>query len=244
MPSLATLLAVLAGALPVIAGLAYLSIRPNATHLREALWVAALLGALVAVPIAAAELLIALPLDTFASVHVRSAFHALFVAAIPEEVGKLLIFILLVLRHEDFTKPIHAVFLGLAVALGFAGIENVLYVTDASDWAATALARLMSALPMHAATGLIMGYFAARAVAEPARRGHALAAMVAGPIAIHAAYDYPVFVLVEMGVFHGIPLSAQTAPFFAMFLTVLVAIAVTSVAIVTRLPRLSAAPRD
>lgn len=234
----ASTLPVAAGALPIIACLAYLSTRPAARHLREVLWVAALLGALVAVPVAATELVIALPLPSIDNIFMRSAFHALLVAAIPEELGKFFILVLLVLRHEDFTHPAQAVLLGTAVALGFAGIENILYVTDATDWAATAIARLISALPMHGATGLVMGYFAALAATTPHRRNVYILAMLGAPIALHAAYDFPVFVLVEMGVFHGAPLSAQTAPFFALFVAVLVVIAASGAYIISRFPTL------
>ncbi len=240
---ISTTFAVAAGASPIIIAIAYLSIRPGAYHLREALWIACLLGALVAVPIAAAELMIGVSIAAFDGLFLRSAFHALFVAAVPEELGKFLILMLLVLRHEDFTRPAQAVFLGTAVALGFAGIENVLYVTDAADWAATAVARLISAVPMHAATGLVMGYFAALAAAFPSRRVPYMAAMLGGPIALHAAYDFPVFVLVEMGVFNGMPLSAQTVPFFSLFVGVLVIIVATGAVIVSRLPALHAAAR-
>ncbi len=207
----------LVGALPIIATLAYLSLRPGTEFLREALWIAALLGALAAVPIAATELLVALPIPSLSDIYLQSAVHALLIAAIPEEVGKFIILTLLVLRHEDVTRPTQAIVLATAVSLGFAGIENALYVAESNTWATTAVARLVTALPMHAATGLVMGYFAARAAAYPHARGWNTALMLLAPIALHAGYDFPVFVLLQIGVFSGGPLTPQGIPFLTMF---------------------------
>ena len=49
--------------------------------------------------------------------------------------------------------------LGVAsVALGFALLENVLYVFAAADrWPATALSRMTTAVPVHALIGLVLG---------------------------------------------------------------------------------------
>lgn len=228
-------LPVFVGALPIIATLAYLSLRPGARHLREALWLAALLGALAAVPIAAVELLIALPLPSFSDIYLHSAVHALLVAAIPEEVGKYLILTLFILRHEDFTRPTQAIALATAVSLGFAGIENVLYVADSDTWATTAVARLVSALPMHAAAGLIMGYFAAQAAADPQARTRNTALMLLVPIALHAGYNFPVFVLLQIGAFSGAPLTPQGVPFLTMFVGALLIVVGSAFLVISRI---------
>ncbi len=224
----------LIGALPIIATLAYLSLRPGTEYLREALWIAALLGALAAVPIAAAELILALPIPNLTDIYLQSAVHALLIAAIPEEVGKFIILTLLVLRHEDFTRPTQAIVLATAVSLGFAGIENALYVAESDTWATTAIARLVSALPMHAATGLVMGYFAARAAVFPHSRGWNIALMLLVPTALHAAYNFPVFVLLQIGVFSGGPLTPEGVPFLTMFVGALLIVVASAFFVVSR----------
>ncbi len=195
----------------------YFSTHRNWQNVREAIWIAFGLGVVVAIPIAATEFLVALPFQSADNLRLISGVRALVVAAIPEETGKLLVLVYLVMRHEDFSRPVHAIALATAVSLGFAAIENVLYVVDAPDWAATALARSFTALPMHAAAGLVMGYFASRAVANPHHRGRYAALMLAAPIALHAGYDYPVFVLVGMGAFSGIPITSATSPYLFLF---------------------------
>lgn len=197
--------------------LIYFSTHQNWLTVREAIWVAFGLGVIVAVPIAAAEYLIALPFQGLVNIPLFSAVKAFAIAAVPEETGKFLILVFFVMRHEDFSRPVQAIAFATAVSLGFAAIENVLYVVDAHDWAATALARSLTALPMHTATGLVMGYFASLTISSPQHRVRYGVLMLAVPIVLHTAYNFPVFVLVSMGAFSGVPVDASASPYFLLF---------------------------
>ncbi|MHA1565044.1 MAG: PrsW family intramembrane metalloprotease [Alphaproteobacteria bacterium] len=202
---------------PLALVLLYFSTHPVWRSIREAVWVAFGLGVVVAIPIAAAEYLVALPFQGLVSGPVFSAVKAFAIAAIPEETGKLLILVFLVMRHEDFSRPVQAIALATAVSLGFAAIENVLYVLDASDWAATALARSLTALPMHAATGLVMGHFACLTVSAKRHRYLYGILMLAVPVLLHTAYNFPVFMLAGLGAFSGAPIDPTTSPYYLLF---------------------------
>ncbi|WP_158814957.1 tetratricopeptide repeat protein [Methylocapsa sp. S129] len=87
--------------------------------------------------------------------------------------------------------------LGVAsVALGFALLENVLYVFAAADrWPATALARMATAVPIHALIGIVLGGGLVRAESEPRGAMRTLLIMRAWLIAalLHGFYDFPLF---------------------------------------------------
>ncbi len=220
---------------PLALVLLYFSAHPNWRLIREAVWVAFGLGIIVAIPIAATEYLLALPFQGLASGPLLSAIKALVIAAIPEESGKLLIFVFFAMRHEDFSRPVQAIALATATSLGFAAIENVLYVVQASDWAATAMARSLTALPMHAATGLVMGYFAYLAVSARRHRARYRILMLAVPIALHAAYNFPVFVLAGLGAFSGASVNPATSPYYLLFILILATCIATMVTVALRM---------
>ena len=109
-------------------------------------------------------------------------------AAVPEELFKFAVLWLWVRR-----QPVHGLVYGATASLGFAALENALYV--ASGGVGTALMRAVTAVPSHALTGAIMGAFAGRAVFGPGRSpaspalGVALVGLLAA-IALHGAYDF------------------------------------------------------
>ena len=88
-----------------------------------------------------------------------------FLTAAPLEEGlKFLVLYFLVYKMKDFNEPIDGIVYGVCVSLGFATLENFYYVY-AIDWGSqstsmsVAYLRAFSAVPMHALTGCIMGYF-------------------------------------------------------------------------------------
>jgi protease PrsW len=95
---------------------------------------------------------------------------------------------------------------GAAAGLGFAAYENLAYlVQHAEMWRALAALRSVLTVPFHGALGVIAGAYLAIA-----RSGTALGAhrfhrdwarissyflMVAGPVALHAGFDFPLLML-------------------------------------------------
>ena len=88
--------------------------------------------------------------------------QAFLSAAVPEELSKLLCLIFLALRHVDAEQERDSILIGVYIGLGFAIIENFLYVTNSIDWAATGAVRAVLSVPGHVSWGLIMGYFVSR----------------------------------------------------------------------------------
>ncbi|WP_025899423.1 PrsW family glutamic-type intramembrane protease [Sneathiella glossodoripedis] len=120
--------------------------------------------------------------------------HAFFGAAIPEETFKLIALLTLISGQLHTLKPSQTFTLSIAVACGFACLENIFYVVDSDNWHFVALLRSISAVPGHAFVGALMGFFAAKATKGRNKIIYwALAAIV--PILLHGLYDFPIFVI-------------------------------------------------
>jgi RsiW-degrading membrane proteinase PrsW (M82 family) len=110
-------------------------------------------------------------------------------AAIPEELFKYLVLRQYVWSKPAFDEPLDGVVYGATASLGFATLENILYVGDGG--LSVAVLRAVTAVPEHAFTGVIMGAFLGRArfAREPSQRFGLLAAGLGGAILLHGAYD-------------------------------------------------------
>ena len=134
------------------------------------------------------------------------AFHALFGVALPEETVKILVIAAVSARRRPFGDPLDTVVYGAAAGLGFAAYENLAYLEQHTDmWRSLAALRSVLTVPFHGALGVIAGAYLAIA-----RSGTALGAhryhrdwarisswilLLAGPIALHAAFDFPLLML-------------------------------------------------
>jgi tetratricopeptide (TPR) repeat protein/RsiW-degrading membrane proteinase PrsW (M82 family) len=125
-----------------------------------------------------------------------AAVKAFVLAGLAEEGAKLAAAYFLVRPYYERRTARDLVLGVAAVALGFALLENVLYVFAAADrWPATALARMATAVPIHALIGLVLGAGLARA--DSARSGAMRALLLARAWLIaallHGFYDFPLF---------------------------------------------------
>ena len=188
-------IALLAAVAPIFAVLWYFAARDRFRLGGEPLALAVLLGAVVLIPVAGVELAVGLLVNRIDGVYANALANAFLSAAIPEELAKLAILLFFVLRHPDVTRPAEAFLLAIFVALGFAGVENILYVLESPEWEKVALVRAATTVPSHAADGAVMGYFAARTLSDNRHRNRNLVMMAAAPILLHGLYDFPLFAM-------------------------------------------------
>src|SRR6202047_3666485 len=169
-------------------------------------WTAVLLGAaslsLLGVVRAPLTSILAVPENPWLS----QALHSLFGVALPEEAVKILVIVAVSARRRPFADPMDTVVYGAAAGLGFAAYENLAYlVRHAEMWPSLAARRSVLTVPFHGALGIIAGAYLAMG-----RSGTALGAhrqhrdwarisswilMLAGPVALHAAFDFPLLTL-------------------------------------------------
>ena len=128
------------------------------------------------------------------------------VAALVEESFKFFFLYKFTFKNPAFNYRFDGVVYAVFVSMGFAILENVLYVFQGG--LGVALSRALLALPLHAACGVYMGIAYGQqkvnSLYKPASFGSVARACLPVPILIHGFYDscafsaenYPIFLLV------------------------------------------------
>ena len=127
------------------------------------------------------------------------------VVAVAEEAGKYFVLKKVTWKHPAFNFTFDAVVYAVAVSLGFATLENILYLIDGSVF--LALSRALFSVPGHFIDALYMGYYYGLARFSDAynddrlKKGNLRLAFWV-PVLIHGFYDfclsteYGIFILV------------------------------------------------
>lgn len=113
---------------------------------------------------------------------------ALFAAALPEELAKLLMLWLFLRRNPYYDERFDGIVYAACVGLGFAAAENVLYLVQSEDWLGTGIIRGLTAVPAHFAIACAMGYFYSKRHFGD-RSTITAVCVLAVPILIHWIYD-------------------------------------------------------
>ena len=113
---------------------------------------------------------------------------ALFAAALPEEIAKLLMLWLFLRKNPFYDEYFDGIVYAACVGLGFAGTENILYLLQSEDWLGTGIVRGMTAVPAHFAIACAMGYFYSKRHFGDRSRFTACC-VLAVPVLIHWVYD-------------------------------------------------------
>jgi len=120
---------------------------------------------------------------------VGKAFYTAFVVAgFSEELFKYLALYLVIWRSKAFNEQFDGIVYAVFVSLGFAAVENIMYVT--SHGYPTALTRAFTAVPAHAIFGITMGYFFGIARRYKELRKPYLRRALWVPILLHGLYDF------------------------------------------------------
>ena len=157
-----TLPILFAGLLPVFILLFYIYKKDTRPEPTAQLIKAVLYGILITIPIVFVEHMVQSIVLGAGGPHtlLGTTLEAFFVAAIPEESFKLLA-LWLILRHNPyFDEHFDGIVYAVCIGLGFAGIENVLYLfSNLDSWQSVAISRALLAVPGHYAFAVIMGYY-------------------------------------------------------------------------------------
>lgn len=126
-------------------------------------------------------------------------FQAFVVAAAVEELFKISAIYWIVWRRPEFDERMDGIVYGARAGLGFALLENVLYLVSLPtmhDVIQTGILRAVLAVPGHAMWSAIIGYSAARARFD--RKGLGFVGGYVVAVAAHGGYDYAIFAHVPM----------------------------------------------
>lgn len=121
-----------------------------------------------------------------------NAFYTAFVvAAFSEELFKYLAFFLFIWKNKNFNEKFDGIVYAVFIALGFAMVENIMYVLN--HGAGVGYARAITAVPSHAIDGIAMGFHFGVAKFYPKRRTLNLVYALLIPIILHGIYDFILF---------------------------------------------------
>ena len=127
--------------------------------------------------------------DSFSGSISSALFQSFFMAAIPEELSKFIFLYWFIWKDKNFNENFDGIIYAVFVSMGFACVENILYVFEGGLEVATA--RAITAVPAHAIFGIIMGYYFAHAKFQPNRKHKNLFKGVFLAIMGHGFYNFP-----------------------------------------------------
>ncbi|MCK5135816.1 MAG: PrsW family intramembrane metalloprotease [Bacteroidales bacterium] len=151
-------------------------------------------GIVIVVPVIVVERLLISIMPSVGTV-ASAAYNAFLVAGCTEEVFKFLALYLLIWKSPSFNEKFDGIVYAVFVSLGFAAVENVMYVMDGGYH--TAIVRAVTAVPAHALFGITMGYYFGIARMYPELRKSYLRRALLIPIVLHGIYDFILMVEVE-----------------------------------------------
>lgn len=150
-----------------------------------------LLGCVIVIPIIVSEKWMTFWGSFLPDYKLLQAFYrAFFVAALCEETFKLIAVRVLIWRNPNFNEKFDGIVYAVFVSLGFALVENILYVFGSNDGMGVGLMRAITAVPAHAMFGIVMGYYLGLAKFNLHKSKVYSVLSFVVPFAMHGYYDY------------------------------------------------------
>ena len=115
-------------------------------------------------------------------------------AAIPEELAKYALLWLFLRNNRHFDERMDGIVYAVCISLGFAGLENVLYVMGDEEWMSIALSRAIFSVPGHFCFGVIMGYFYSLSRFTWTNLHWNKVMTIVAPIVAHGVFDAILFI--------------------------------------------------
>ncbi|MFC5448056.1 glutamic-type intramembrane protease PrsW [Paenibacillus aestuarii] len=130
---------------------------------------------------------------------------AFFLSGGIEEFLKWIVLYHLIYRHASFDEPYDGIVYAVAVSLGYATLENIIYAfLNASSFSAL-LIRALLPVSGHALFGVMMGYYMGKAKFTPEKSQRYLWYSLLLPILWHGLFDYILLVAKSYWVWIMIP---------------------------------------
>ena len=120
----------------------------------------------------------------------NAAYVAFVVAALTEETFKYIAFFF-IWNNKNFNEKFDGIVYAVFISLGFAAVENILYVIQHGT--GTGIIRAFTAVPAHALFGVAMGYYFGQAKFTVTDKTLKLVLALTIPILLHGIYDFILF---------------------------------------------------
>lgn len=122
---------------------------------------------------------------------VNSMIAAFLLVGFTEEWTKYIMVRSYAFRQPEFDEPLDGIIYSVMVGMGFATLENVLYVMDGGY--TTAILRMFLSVPAHATFAVIMGYELGKAKFAGRKRIFYILSALLGASFWHGSYDFFLF---------------------------------------------------
>ena len=135
--------------------------------------------------------------------------NAFFKVALVEEFSKFIFIRFILYKNKNFNEPFDGIVYATMVGMGFATLENILYVFQYG--ASTGVLRMFTAVPAHACFAVLMGYFLGKAKFTHRKEFYYSVVALLLATAFHGAYDYFWFIAFVPGIWIGAILTLVVA---------------------------------
>ena len=129
--------------------------------------------------------------NTYSSIFDALA-DAFLLAAIPEELAKLIMLWLLLRKNPHFDEKFDGIVYAVCIGMGFAGIENVMYLAggiEDGSWISIGISRALFSIPGHFLFAVLMGYYYSLYYWGIDRTLKAKAMILVAPVLAHGIFD-------------------------------------------------------
>lgn len=129
--------------------------------------------------------------STYTSVS-KAFADAFALAAIPEELSKFIMLWLLLRKNPHFDEKFDGIVYAVCIGMGFAGIENVMYLAggiEDGSWIRIGISRALFSIPGHFFFAVLMGYYYSLYHFGIDRSPKAKAMILVAPILAHGLFD-------------------------------------------------------
>ena len=128
----------------------------------------------------------------------QTVFYDSFITAgIPEELCKFLVFMIFIWNDKNFDEYFDGIVYASFVSLGFATVENIMYVMPGGI--GTGIVRALISVPAHFLFGVILGYFLSLAKFNSDKKGRYIIIGLLIAMAAHGLFDWLLMFSDRMG---------------------------------------------
>ena len=115
------------------------------------------------------------------------------IIAVIEEISKYIVITIMCFKNKYFKNPYDAIMYAVCISLGFAFIENIMYISNFGI--GVAISRAIFSIPAHASFGIIMGYYLGVSKLCKDNKNNSYSALTRYsaffiPFIFHGFYDY------------------------------------------------------
>ena len=132
-------------------------------------------------------------LEKIQNPYLYGIWQAFMCAAVPEESAKFLVIFYYCYKHPAFDEVMDGLVYGATASLGFAALENIMYVAE--DGYSVAVTRALTSVPTHAFFGMFIGYYLALYKKTAVKKIGIVIKGLAIAILLHGIYDVPLLML-------------------------------------------------